>query len=312
MGKIKCRPLTPGARIGVVAPASPVSSAEQIDAALQLLRDQGFEVVAGTCVRQGDGFLAGSNLERRLDLERMLTDPYVAAIWCLRGGYGCLRLLSSLYWPLFARYPKPLIGFSDISALQLALWSQAKLVTFHGPVLTTLNRSPFITEQALQMLTGKADRVLPWPKDPDGQTVVPIKPGQATGIILGGNLATLVSLLGTRFMPELNGKILFIEEVTEEQYKVDRMLTQLILSGAVDEVAAVLVGRSVPVNEQTEADLITVFTERLAQLDCPSAYGFPIGHATYQWTIPQGINVEVDTQTGSVILLEEPFLIKNT
>jgi muramoyltetrapeptide carboxypeptidase len=307
MGKIKPQPLAPGARIGVVAPASPVEKPEAAERAMAELLAAGYQVEAGTTVRWRPGYLAGSDLERRSDLERLWADPAVAAIWCLRGGYGTLRLLPKLYYSLFAKFPKPLIGFSDITGLELALWSQIKLVTFHGPVLTTLGQNTFSAAQALRMLSGTAETApLPWPPQEE-RLFVPIRTGRAMGPLLGGNLATLLALLGTRFLPNFDNAVVFVEETGEAPYRIDRMLTQLLLSGVWDNAAAVLVGRSLPPEQGKEAELIAVFAERLAQLDCPAAYGYPIGHAAHQWTLPQGIRAEVDTGCGEVCLLESPF-----
>ncbi len=305
MAKVKFVPLLPGACIGVVAPASPVDSEERLETALAATRKQGFELRLGRTVRTGAGFLAGADGERRADLEALWVDPAVDAVWCLRGGYGCLRLLSRLYYRQFGKTPKPLIGFSDISALQLALWTETRLPTFHGPVLTTLERSEFTTTMALRMLSGQQDlQPLAWP---EGYQPVPIRPGEANGVLLGGNLATLLSMLGTRFLPDLEGAVVFLEEVDEPAYKIDRMLTQLSLAGIFDDAAAVLIGRSVPVPEESEADLIAVFTAHLQHWPCPSAYGFPIGHALHQWTLPQGYQVAVNTGSGELRLLESPF-----
>ncbi len=306
MAKVKFAALGPGACIGVVAPASPVDSEERLEAALAALRKQGFTLRLGRTVRARAGFLAGTDGERRADLEALWADPTVDAVWCLRGGYGCLRLLSRLYYRQFGKSPKPLIGFSDISALQLALWTETRLPTFHGPVLTTLERSEFTTAMALRMLAGRQDlEPLAWP---EGYQPAPIRPGQASGVLLGGNLATLLSLLGTRFLPNLEGAVVFLEEIDEPAYKIDRMLTQLSLAGVFGDAAAVLIGRSVPVPEESEADLAAVFTAHLQHWPCPSAYGFPIGHGLHQWTLPLGYPVAVNTANGDLRLLESPFL----
>ena len=295
-------------KVGVVAPASPVLTQETIDQVRQKLEGLGYQVLLGETVKPHDGHLAGSDLERRTDLERLWSDETVRAIWCLRGGYGCLRLLPSLYYRLFEQTPKILMGFSDITALEIGLWTRIKLVTFHGPVLTRLvnDATGFSTQQAVSLLSGEkteAEQPWPWPKD----NLVTIKAGIARGILLGGNLATLLSLVGTIYWPCLDGAILFLEEVGEVAYRVDRMLTQLILTGALDSVSAVIIGRCIPGDEEKEADLINMFRERLSLMEVPSAYGFPFGHIDDQWTIPQGVLAEVDTGTGRLTLLESPF-----
>jgi muramoyltetrapeptide carboxypeptidase len=306
MAKIKAHPLPPGGTIGVTAPASPVGSEAALEMALSPLREAGFRVKLGKTARPEGGGTVRSDLERLEDLERIWLDPEVDAVWCLRGGYGSLRLLPKLYYAMLAKHPKLLIGFSDITALELGLWSQAKLVSFHGPVLNALAESDFSREQALAMLTGALEPgPLLWPAQ--DRLYLPIRPGTARGTLLGGNLATLASLVGTRFWPALDGAVLFLEEAGEAAYRVDRWLTQLLISGLLDEAAAVLIGRSVPVPEERETELIAVYSERLAALSCPSAYGFPIGHLREQWTVPQGITVGVDIAAGEICILERPF-----
>jgi muramoyltetrapeptide carboxypeptidase len=306
-GGIKGAALQAGNKIGVVAPGSPVGSGEVLAGIGTALTDRGYGVVWGETARETEGYLAGSDLERRADLERMWLDESIAAIWCLRGGYGSIRLLRRLYFRLFVARPKILIGFSDITALELGLWSQIRLVTFHGPVLTTLNESEFSKNQAFRMLSGKLTGDLDWPETEEPRCLS-IRPGKARGRILGGNLATVCSLIGTCFFPDLDGAIFFLEETGEAAYRIDRMLTQLILTGVLDSVAAVMVGRCIPVAGENEADLIKVFQERLGQLNCPSGYGFPIGHKKEQWTLPQGVMAEVDMEAGEFELMEEGVL----
>lgn len=301
---IKGAALRAGDKIGVVAPGSPVGAGEGLAEIETALIDGGYEVVWGETARVMEGYLAGSDLTRWEDLERTWLDDSIAAIWCLRGGYGSLRLLPKLCFRLFAARPKIVMGFSDITALELGLWSQIKMVTFHGPVLTTLNKSEFSKNQAFLMLTGGFTGILDWPET-DERHYLPIKPGKARGRILGGNLATIGSLIGTRFFPDLDGIILFLEDTGEAAYRMDRMLTQLILAGVLDSVAAVMVGRCIPVAGEREADLIKVFQERLGEVGCPSGYGFPIGHGREQWTVPQGVMAEVDMVEGRLELVEE-------
>lgn len=311
MLKLKSKPLRAGAKIGVVAPASPVRERLIIEKALTNL--QNFfqcKIQLGTTVHHGqDGqdYLAGTDQERQEDLEKMWQDETVEAIWCLRGGYGCLRLLGQLNYGSFGNSPKILMGFSDITSLELAIWSQINLVTFHGPVLTSLGNK-FSADFAKRMLTGKGENLLQWPATMHEQSLTIVK-GKSQGKLLGGNLTTLVSMIGSPYFPDLSGTILFIEEVKEAAYRIDRLLTQLIHTGALDSIAALIVGKSVPVEGEKEEDIIKVFTERLSGLKIPSAYGFPIGHIEEQWTIPQGIIAEVDTLNRSLLLQEKPFEI---
>lgn len=304
MKKLKARPLAVGDRVGIVAPAGPVRESQALEQASAILTGYGYQVVMSSGTQPRAGYLAGSDLERLIDLERLWLDESVAAIWCLRGGYGTLRLLTGLSYRSFAQQPKILVGFSDITALELALWARIKLVTFHGPVLTTLNPG-FSCFHALEMLSGKTANVIL--DQPTGTRVISLYPGRAKGILLGGNLTTLVSLLGTPYFPDLESKLLFIEEIGEAAYRVDRMLTQLRLSGILNSVAGIMIGRSVPVPQEDEAGLVDVFRERLVDLKIPAAYGLPIGHLEHQWTLPQGIRAEFDANTGELKLCESAF-----
>lgn len=306
MKKLKSRPLSLGSKIGILAPASPVKDNNEIEASVGLLQNFGYQTVLGETARPWEGYLAGSDLERRADLERFWWDDSIEAIWCLRGGYGSTRLLPDLYLGLIERNPKILIGFSDITGIELGLWQRTKLVSFHGPVLTTL-KSKFSVTQAIRILSGEGvAEPLPWP-DVNRDYLV-FKKGKVLGPLLGGNLALVSSLLGTGYFPNLEGAILFLEETEEPPYRIDRMLTQLLLVGALDSVAGIIIGRCNPVEGKPETDLIKVFAERLGKLPCPVAYGFPIGHITEQWTLPQGITAEVDFNAGEVILVESPFI----
>lgn len=272
-----------------------------------MLEGLGYHTVLGESVRPGDSYLAGSDRERRVDLERFWWDDSIEAIWCLRGGYGSVRLLPDLYLGLIARNPKILVGFSDITGIELGLWKQTGLVTFHGPVLTAY-RSEFSIKQAIRMLTGETKQEpLEWP-DVNKPNYLVLKNGIARGPLLGGNLTLISSLLGTTYFPDLEGAILFLEETEEPPYRIDRMLTQLLLNGVLDSVAGIIIGRCNPVEGKAEDDLIRVFYERLSKLKCPVAYGFPIGHIPEQWTLPQGVLAEVNFNKGELALEENPFL----
>lgn len=308
MQKLKAQPLQSGAKIGVVAPASPVATEAELEAAVLRLESLGFQVVLGQSTLPGTGYLSGNDRERVTDLQRIWMDESVAAVWCLRGGYGTARLLPHLCYSQLARYPKILMGFSDITALELGLWAKISLVSFHGPVLTTLT-DEFSCRQARAILTGaETTGYLQWPDDSPNELVT-FRSGKAKGILMGGNLATLVSLLGTPYFPDLANALLFIEEINENAYRIDRMLTQLRSCGVLDQIAGILIGQSIPVAGETQADLIAVFRERLGDLAVPVAYGWPIGHLDRQWTLPQGILAELDTASAGLWLCETPFAV---
>ena len=306
MKKLKSKPLNPGSKIGIITPASPVKERAVIETGVAILEDLGYQTVLGESVHPINNYLAGSDLERKADLERFWGDDSIEAVWCLRGGYGSVRLLPHLYLGLIEKTPKILIGFSDITGLQLGLWKQTGLVTFHGPVLSVL-KEEFTINHTFQMLTGEAvGKVLPWPDGKKSDYFV-FKEGRVCGPLLGGNLALVSSLLGTGYFPDLEGAILFLEETEEPPYRIDRMLTQLLAGGVLDAVAGIIIGRCNPIEGKTEEDLIKVFAERLSKVKCPAAYGFPIGHIPEQWTLPQGVIAEADLGNGELTLVESPF-----
>lgn len=302
MKKLKSRPILPGSNIGVVAPGSPVHSETELEKALRHLTQRGYTLTLGETATPRPGYLAGADAVRQQDLEKMWLDENVAAIWSLRGGYGTLRLLDRLNYHSIFEIPKVLIGFSDITALELALWAELKLVTFHGPVLTHLE-SEFSQKAAWEMISGgiqPGDIIGPCV----GQPSVISRGGSVEGILLGGNLTTICSMIGSGYLPEFKGTIMFLEEVGESAYRIDRMLTQLELNGAFNGINALIIGQCVPVEGETENDLLRVFEEKLRNLPCPVAYGFPIGHLLEQWTVPQGIRSEVDLDRGEIVVLE--------
>ncbi len=304
MKKIKGGALRLGNKIGVTAPASPMHSLDEITGETSTLAKWGYSIVLGKTVTPMDSDMAGADIFRQADLEGLWQNDEISAIWCLRGGYGSIRLLPQLWYDLFRKKPKIMIGFSDITALEMALWSQVRLVTFHGPVLTRL-KGEFTMNQTFKTLRGENSVELEWPSG-SRDSYVPIRSGKVQGIILGGNLSIIAALTGTRFLPNLEGAIVFLEEVGEPPYRIDRMLTQLIISGILPSAAGVIVGRCIPLPQRDENELIEIFTERLRTLKCPAAYGFPIGHIANQWTIPQGVLAEVDIDRGSLVLLEKP------
>ncbi len=306
MKKLKSKTLRRGSKIGIIAPASPIKDPAALETGVEILEEHGYQAVLGESLHPAEAYLAGSDFERRVDLERLWRDESIDAIWCLRGGYGSVRVLPDLYLGLIEKRPKILVGFSDITGIELGLWSLTGLVSFHGPVLTTLE-SDFTISQAFRMLSGEAvGTSLPWP-EADKSGYVLFRDGVVTGPLLGGNLSLICSLLGTCYFPNLEGAILFLEETEEPAYRIDRMLTQLLLSGALEAVAGVIVGRCQPVPGKGEKEIIEVFAERLGKLRCPAAYGFPIGHIRDQWTLPQGITFEADLGKGELILAESPF-----
>lgn len=306
--------LGPGCRVALVAPAGPLGERDDLSRAIELCQALGYVPAPGEHVLERYGYLAGSDDLRAGDLNTALEDPTIDAVWCLRGGYGVTRLLDRLNLEALARWPKPVIGFSDITALLLAIRARTGLVSFHGPMsrapLTSFSRGHF--EQVL----GRAEPagVLAGLTPPAGllvprsPRVVALHGGRAEGPLVGGNLTLLLSLAGTPYFPDLDGALLFLEDVGEDLYRVDRHLSQLKLMGVLPKVAGVVVGQFTDMKKGTGDGGALAFDEvlfsYLAPLGIPVAYGFPFGHVDDQWTLPLGVRARLDADAGSLALLE--------
>jgi muramoyltetrapeptide carboxypeptidase len=296
--------LRPGALIAITAPASPVRPSE-LSAVTALLRRWGYRVRLARTVTAGGRYLAAPDQERAQELMELVADPTVDAILCARGGYGTLRMLPYLDWELFRRFPKPIIGFSDITALLLALYSRARVVTYHGPVATS-RFDPFTAEWFRRTLA-LPEALQPWRlSNPQWRVLAP---GRATGVLVGGNLSLLVATLGTPYEVDLRGAVLFLEDVGEEPYRVDRMLMQLALAGKLQQCAAVLLGRfrapwgrfpSGTIGWQPPVEQI--FRDYLASLNIPVLAGLPIGHVLQKLTLPIGVRALVDADARTIAL----------
>ncbi|HET8624931.1 MAG TPA: LD-carboxypeptidase, partial [Gemmatimonadales bacterium] len=241
--------LNAGSRIALVAPAGPLLDRDDLQRAVELCRALGHEPVPGVHAAKRHGYLAGSDDDRLADLNAALADDSIDAIWCIRGGYGVTRILHRIDTAAFARRPKPVIGFSDITALLNGLTRVTGVVTFHGPTarqpMTAFTRRHF--EQALGAAAESArlDRIPPPPGvlAPRANRIATIVRGGAEGRLVGGNLSLLQCLVGTPWEPDFQNAILFLEEVGEDLYRVDRALSHLRLAGLLDRLAGVIVGQ---------------------------------------------------------------------
>jgi muramoyltetrapeptide carboxypeptidase len=273
----------------------------------------GYEPVLGRSAYARHGYFAGTDDQRLADLNSALQDPSTHAIWCIRGGYGSVRLLDRVDYGAMADRPKALIGFSDVTALLNAVTRLTGVVTFHGPVarasMTAFSREHFARVLTTPAAPGRLGRV-PQPPDvlvPHENRVVTLAGGVAEGPLAGGNLTLLQCLIGTPYFPELAGAILFLEDVGEDLYRIDRMLAHLRLIGALRRLAGVVVGRFTEL-KRSGSDGALGFDEVLADyfgpLGIPVAYGFPVGHIDAQWTLPLGVRARLDADAGEVELLE--------
>lgn len=293
---IRPQRLRPGARVALVAPAGPVAG-ERVDAALRRCRGLGLEPVLGEAARGRHGsYLAGTDAARLADLQRAMTAADVDAVWALRGGYGAMRLLAQLDLREATRRPRAYIGFSDNTAVHLALLARG-VVSFHGP-----NAGGEVTELSEACL----ERVL-FHASPAGELPLPaerrpvlLHGGVAEAPLVGGNLALLAAMCGTPAAPRAAGRILFVEDVGEATYRLDRAWTQLVLAGVLDDVAGVAFGRFTDCGE----DVLELLYELTAPLGVPVLAELPFGHEPDNWTLPLGVRARLDAGGGTVSLLE--------
>jgi muramoyltetrapeptide carboxypeptidase len=291
--------LRPGDAVAVVAPASAVPR-EAFARGLRVLEGR-YQVRYDDEVFSRDGFLAGSDARRASELNRALRDPQVKAILCARGGYGLLRILPLLDADALRVRPRVIVGFSDVTNLLVWAHDTAGVRAIHGPVLTQLAEVPAADTSALWRLLEEPALPGPWYTE-----LKPVVPGRARGPLVGGNLEVLSRLVGTRYFPRLRGAILVLEERGERPYRLDRTLTQLLLSGVLEGVAAVVVGRLEKCDEPdgTGPTAAEVLRERLVPLGVPLCVGAPVGHGERNRAFPFGAPAALDATAGTLELLE--------
>jgi len=307
----KPKRLKAGDTVAVIAPASGLSS-ESFDKALQNLESLGLKTKVGKAARGIKGFLAATDKERLDDLHWAFTDSEISAVWCVRGGYGAARLLSDIDYNLIRKNPKILIGYSDITALHLAISQKTGLVTFHGPVAAS-ELSDYTKNHVTNVLMNPSApykiELSEYNKAQESNLfkTETITAGKARGRLIGGNLSLLAALAGTPFaLREMKGKILFIEDVGEQPYRIDRMLTQLRQSIDMRALAGIALGVFEDCNPRTKdtQTLEDVIKDRLGDLGIPVVYGLSFGHIRDQFTLPVGIEAELDAANATLTLLE--------
>ena len=303
-----------GDTVGVVAPASAPADPGNIDRALEAVARLGFKPKAAAHLRERLGFLAGHDRQRAGDLMEMFRDKAVKAILCFRGGYGAARLLPLLDYQVIRENPKILVGYSDITSLHGALLAKANLVSFHGPMLNSdlvKTNLPGFTRQSFL-------RTLMKPVAPGSlcagykkKTVRVLSAGIASGPLVGGNISILCASLATPYQPPLEGAILFLEDLNEEPYRFDRMLTQLLNAGLLQQVAGIAIGINRNCRDPKAAkckeyrqSLEDVLKDRLLSLKIPIVAGLPFGHVHHNATLPVGARALLDGQQGDLSIIE--------
>jgi muramoyltetrapeptide carboxypeptidase len=295
------RVLKAGDTVGLVTPSSYVSDPDELAFAKQFCEFFGLKWKMGKNVGQRYGYLAGTARQRVEDLNAMFGDPSVAGIFCIRGGYGSAQMLEGLDYELIRRNPKVFLGYSDITALHTAIGNKTGLVTFHGPVSLS-----HLTEWSQQHLRGaifetKPIGVVKNPPEANplrpGHTMRTVRSGTGRGVLTGGNLTLLTTTLGTPYEVETAGKILLMEDIGEDIYRIDRMFTQMKLAGKLKAAAGIVVGECKdcpPPGHDSAYSLGEVIDYLLGDLGIPVLYGLSFGHTVDQVTLPLGVMASLD------------------
>ncbi len=300
---LKAYRLKKGDKIGIIAPAGPIKE-DELKEGIRILKDHGFQIELSRSLFKSSnlGYIAGSIKERVDDLHEMFERKDIKAILCARGGYGSMQLLEYIDYELIKKNPKMFIGYSDITALHLAFLKKIRFITFHGPMLKDL---VYLHHYYLKMFFFAIKGEMP--DNITEKRANTLIPGTTEGILIGGNLSIISHLIGTPYLPILDNMILFLEDINEPYYKIDRMLTHLKLSGIFKNVSGLILGLFKNCGKQ---DLIEqIITEILSDLDFPILSNFSIGHSDKNLTIPLGIRVCLDAEKKSIEFLESP--IKN-
>lgn len=301
---LRPRPLLPGDRILVVAPGSAPPDPARFRQGLETLRARGFTVETLRDDFSPHGYLAGSDAVRLDEFNRALADPDARAIFCVRGGYGALRLLPDLDYDAARRHPKLLVGYSDITALHLALWAKAGLPGLSGPMVAVEWADPDAPSEALFWALARGEGVCDV-LAPGGDPLEALRPGTAEGVLLGGNLSLVTRLLGTPYLPDLSGAILFLEEVGEEPYRLDGLLAHLKLAGVLDRIGGLVLGGFTewePQHDRPVLPLDEVVHHYVRDLAIPVARGLSYGHFPVKNTLPIGVRAQLSVAAGAATL----------
>ena len=311
---LKPKRLQPGSVVGIVSPASATFVREELDIVLDAIRS--LELVPRLAPHLLDryGYLAGKDRDRAADINQFFAEPEVAAILPIRGGWGCSRILPYLDYDRIRQNPKIIVGFSDITTLILAINARTNLVTFHGPNGLT-SWKPTQTEYFRRVLFAAETVKFQNLKDEDDQNrlmqvkyrIQTITPGKARGRLIGGNLSVLSAIVGSPYLPDLNGAILFLEDVKENIYRLDRLLTHLKIAGIFDQLAGLIFGQCsqcLPDLDYSSLTLEEVVWDHIQPLGIPAWYGAMIGHIEPVLTLPIGLEVEIDASIGTIQMME--------
>jgi muramoyltetrapeptide carboxypeptidase len=314
-------PFSKGETIGIAAPASPPEKPDIIDEAIARLTAQGFKVRPSKHLRKREGYLAGTDEERAGDINALFADPEVKGIFALRGGYGSCRILPLLDYAAIRANPKPFIGYSDITAMHLAILVKSGLVTFHGSNASSAFTKPNLVvcremlmgsrrppgdgvpRSGSRRTPGGGSEMLFSRNCAHGAKLQTIVPGKAKGQLLGGNMTCLLRLIGTPYEPDFRGAILFLEDTCEKAYRIDGMFCHLRLAGILSKIGGLILGQFDYQADAREPRRIKACLQREAErIGVPCVSGAPIGHFAGQIIVPQGVQAELDAGAGKLVL----------
>lgn len=303
---IKGKKISQNNRIGIITPASPVDL-NKTEKGKEYLETLGFEVKLGENASRKYTYLAGSDQQRANEINEMFRDDSIDAIFCTRGGYGTPRLLDLLDYDLIKNNPKIIVGFSDITAILNAIMQETSLITFHGPMLASnmSKKLDDLTFKSLFNILKGIDQDF-FLKNPGDVSLASMNSGKASGRIVGGNLALVCSLMGTPYEIDTQGKILFLEDIGEKPYRIDRMLTQLRLAGKFNDAAGIILGNWNDCTDKDESFTIEeLFDQIIKPCGKPIIVNFQSGHCTPMLTLPIGAMAEIDSDRKTVKILEK-------
>lgn len=303
---IKPKPLEIGDRIGLIATSSPVKI-DRINPSIKAIENLGFEVVIGESCMGYHGFLSGNDELRASDINKMFKDKSIKGIFVIRGGYGAARILDMLDYDMIKKNPKVFVGYSDVTALHNVFNEKCKLITYHGPMPST-ELYKGVDDYTMDYFKENifSDKPLGILRNPEGQEIDTLVSGKAEGKLVGGNLSLLVSSIGTPYEIDIKGKILFLEDVDEYPYKIDRMLLQLKQSGKFKDAAGIILGAWTGC-EAREGDnslsLMEVFEELIKPENKPTLYNLACGHCLPTMTIPLGAKARINSDKNEITIL---------
>lgn len=303
--KIKPAALKPGDTVAITSPAGAVWDVTQIETFSAILMGMGFKVIQGKTLKEKFGYFAGTDEFRAKELNDLFADKSIKGIFCMKGGWGCARILDKINYDLIRQNPKVLIGFSDITALLLAVTAKTGLITFHGPVGNS-GWNDFTKTVFTNVCT--VNKAYTFPANPSTEEKITVlNPGKVTGDLFGGNLTVLSGLIGSSYLPDWKNKILFLEEAKEEPYSIDRMLTQLKLAGVLSSISGFVFGKCAKCLAEEPEKAFTfeqVLKQHIEPLKIPAIYGTMIGHIENKLTVPLGVGATLDAETGNIKLNE--------